>query len=82
MNDQPCAVEAVYRTASGRVRGSDLGGGVTAVLGIPYAAAPFGARRFREPQPAPARASVRDCTDFGPIAPQPAQLPGSPVSAG
>lgn len=61
------------------MRGTGAGDGVTAVLGIPYAAAPFGARRFREPQAAPAWSGVRDCTAFGPIAPQSAELPGSPV---
>ncbi|WP_251091552.1 carboxylesterase family protein [Streptomyces sp. Caat 7-52] len=73
------STEAVFRTASGRVRGKGAGNGVTAVLGIPYAAAPFGERRFREPQSAPAWDGVRDCTAFGPIAPQSAQLPAAPV---
>jgi para-nitrobenzyl esterase len=49
------------------------------VLGIPYAAPPFGARRFREPQPALAWGEARDRTAFGPIAPQSAKLPGAPV---
>ncbi len=53
--------------------------GVTAVLGIPYAAPPFGVLRFREPQPVPAWEGVRDGTAFGPVAPQSAQLPGAPV---
>ncbi|MFJ9855430.1 carboxylesterase/lipase family protein [Streptomyces sp. NPDC101150] len=79
MREQPCGVEAVFRTTRGRVRGTRAGGGVTAVLGIPHAAAPFGARRFREPQPAPAWDGVRDCTAFGPISPQSAELPGAPV---
>ncbi|MFD0273693.1 carboxylesterase/lipase family protein [Kitasatospora sp. NPDC127111] len=69
----------VFRTTSGPVRGGGCVDGVTAVLGVPYAAAPFGARRFREPQPAPAWDEVRDCTAFGPIAPQSARLPGAPV---
>ncbi|MFE7395701.1 carboxylesterase/lipase family protein [Streptomyces sp. NPDC057557] len=79
MSEQSCSVEAAFRTTSGRVRGRGAGDGVTAVLGIPYAAAPFGACRFREPQPAPAWEGVRDCTAFGPIAPQSAELPGAPV---
>ncbi|MGY1433591.1 carboxylesterase/lipase family protein [Streptomyces reniochalinae] len=49
------------------------------MLGIPYAAEPFAARRFREPQPAAGWAGIRDCTAFGPIAPQSAELPGAPV---
>ncbi|MFC8866461.1 carboxylesterase/lipase family protein [Streptomyces sp. NPDC057148] len=79
MSEQPRDEEAVFRTTRGRVRGTAAGDGVTAVLGVPYAAAPFGARRFREPQAAPGWSGVRDCTDFGPIAPQSAELPGAPV---
>ncbi|MDB1086543.1 carboxylesterase family protein [Streptomyces sp. ACA25] len=79
MSEQPCGAEAAFRTTSGRVRGRGAGDGVIAVLGIPYAAAPFGARRFREPQPAPSWGEVRDGTAFGPIAPQSAELPGAPV---
>ncbi|MFD5321943.1 carboxylesterase/lipase family protein [Streptomyces sp. NPDC127098] len=76
---QRCGGGAVFRTTSGRVRGRAAGDGVVAVLGIPYAAAPFGVRRFREPEPARAWAGVRDGTAFGPVAPQSAELPGSPV---
>ncbi|KUN09287.1 carboxylesterase [Streptomyces yokosukanensis] len=79
MSERPCGVEAAFRTTSGRVRGREAGDGITAVLGIPYAAAPFGARRFREPRPAAAWDGIRDCTAFGPISPQSAELPGSPV---
>lgn len=78
MSEQAC-VEAVFRTASGRVRRNESTDGVTVVLGIPYAAPPFGAHRFQEPQPAPAWDGVRDCTAFGPIAPQSAELPGAPA---
>ncbi|MDO0917340.1 carboxylesterase family protein [Streptomyces sp. DT2A-34] len=78
MNEQSGA-EVVFWTARGRVQGRGPTNGVTTVLGIPYAAAPFGARRFREPQPAPAWGGIRDCTAFGPISPQSAELPGAPV---
>nr|WP_239144205.1 carboxylesterase family protein [Streptomyces sp. SID14515] len=53
--------------------------GIVAVLGLPYAAPPFGARRFRAPQPAEPWDGVRDCSAFGPVAPQSAELPGAPV---
>lgn len=53
--------------------------GLVAVLGIPYAAPPFGPDRFRPPRPAARWGGVRDCRSFGPIAPQSAALPGSPV---
>ncbi|WP_055587758.1 carboxylesterase/lipase family protein [Streptacidiphilus griseoplanus] len=47
-----------------------------AFLGIPYAAPPFGAGRFREPRPAAVWSGVRECREFGPVAPQSVQLPG------
>ncbi|WP_406007821.1 carboxylesterase family protein [Streptomyces sp. NBC_00637] len=78
MGEQQCT-EAGFRTAGGPVRGRRSPDGVTAVLGIPYAAAPFGAHRFRAPRPAARWNASRDCTEFGPVAPQSAELPGSPV---
>ncbi|TRV80753.1 carboxylesterase family protein [Streptomyces sp. 130] len=69
----------VYETASGRVRGRAPHGGVVAVLGIPYAEPPFGENRFHAPLPRAPWPGVRDCTGFGPIAPQSAELPGAPV---
>lgn len=55
--------------STGIVRGDGLDG-VHRFLGVPYAAAPFGPNRFREPQPAPTWNDVRDATAFGPTAPQ------------
>ncbi len=69
----------LFETKNGSVRGFRASADVVAVLGIPYAAPPFGANRFREPLPAPAWTGVRECGDFGPIAPQSARLPGAPV---
>lgn len=71
----------VYTTGSGPVRGrrATAESGIVAVLGIPYAAPPFGAGRFRAPRPAAAWGGVRDCTAFGPVAPQSAELPGAPT---
>ncbi|GAA3048037.1 carboxylesterase family protein [Streptomyces roseofulvus] len=69
----------VFETTSGAVRGFRAADDVVAVLGIPYAAPPFGAHRFREPVPAAPWSGVRDGTEFGPIAPQSAELPGAPV---
>ncbi|TVL91173.1 carboxylesterase/lipase family protein [Streptomyces sp. SAJ15] len=68
----------VRRTKDGLVRGRRSAPDVVAFLGIPYAAAPFGANRFREPRPVQAWEGVRECRDFGPVAPQSAQLPGAP----
>ncbi|MFE4537507.1 carboxylesterase/lipase family protein [Streptomyces scopuliridis] len=69
----------IFRTKNGSAQGFRAAADIVAVLGIPYAAPPFGANRFREPLPAPAWTGVRDCTDFGPVAPQSAQLPGAPA---
>ncbi|MFF6841721.1 carboxylesterase/lipase family protein [Streptomyces tanashiensis] len=69
----------IFRTTRGAVRGFRASADVVAVLGIPYAAPPFGGLRFREPAPAAAWTGVRDCTAFGAVAPQSAELPGSPM---
>ncbi|MFI9724414.1 carboxylesterase/lipase family protein [Streptomyces sp. NPDC052396] len=68
----------VRKTKDGLVRGRRPAPDIVAFLGIPYAAAPFGVNRFREPRPVQAWADVRDCQDFGPVAPQSARLPGAP----
>ncbi|MFH8370186.1 carboxylesterase/lipase family protein [Streptomyces sp. NPDC018031] len=67
-----------FRTRDGLVRGRRPVPDVAAVLGIPYAAPPFGADRFRAPRPARPWTGVRDGTRFGPVAPQSACLPGAP----
>ncbi|MBK3557524.1 carboxylesterase family protein [Streptomyces sp. MBT56] len=71
----------VFTTKSGTVRGrrADRDHGIVVVRGLPYAAPPFGDLRFREPQPPEPWGGVRDCTAFGPVAPQSAELPGAPV---
>ncbi|OKJ21661.1 carboxylesterase [Streptomyces sp. CB00316] len=71
----------VFTTKAGQVRGRRSGRnpGIIAVLGLPYAAPPFGADRFRAPRPAQPWDGVRECTAFGPVAPQSAELPGSPA---
>lgn len=45
-------------------------------LGVPYAAAPFGERRFRLPEPVEPWAGVREATTFGATAPQ-SEYPGA-----
>ena len=48
--------------------------GLTVFKGIPYAAPPAGARRFRPPQPPEPWSSTRVCDTFGPLAYQPPPL--------
>lgn len=70
---------SLFSTVNGRVRGRRTASDIVAVLGIPYAAPPFGADRFKAPRPAPTWRGVRECAGFGPIAPQSAELPGAPT---
>lgn len=71
----------VFTTAAGAVAGRRAvrDPGVVVLRGIPYAAPPFGADRFRAPRPAAPWNGVRDCASFGAVAPQSAELPGAPV---
>ena len=59
----------VRRTSHGDVRGVRERG-VAAWRGVPYAAPPTGARRFRAPEPPRPWRHVRDASWFGPAAPQ------------
>ncbi|HVZ91028.1 MAG TPA: carboxylesterase/lipase family protein [Rhizomicrobium sp.] len=63
------AADAVVETAQGRVRGLAKEG-VARFHGLPFAAAPTGARRWRPAEPPQSWAGVRDATRFGAIAPQ------------
>src|SRR6478735_6899529 len=65
----------VLSVSSGAVRGVRVGES-DRYLGIPYAAPPFGTRRFRPPAPAEPWDGVRDASRFGPTAPQSAYVGG------
>lgn len=56
--------------SSGRVQGTSSSG-IDRWLGIPYAAAPVGGRRFALPVPPLPWEGVRDATAMGATAPQP-----------
>ncbi|MFI9600667.1 carboxylesterase/lipase family protein [Streptomyces sp. NPDC052043] len=62
----------VCTTEQGAVRGGvsvAADGGVASFLGVPYAAPPFGPRRFLAPGPPEPWTGVRDATAYGPTAP-------------
>ncbi|MGW6276193.1 carboxylesterase/lipase family protein [Kribbella sp. NPDC055071] len=66
-------MDAIAMTSGGQVRGR-TDGGVTAYLGIPYAAASIGELAFQAPAPI-SWDGVRDATELGPTAPQPPYEP-------
>jgi para-nitrobenzyl esterase len=72
--------DTIVETGLGRIRGhrSD---GVHTFLGIPYAAPPFGADRFRPPRPAQPWSGVRDALTFGAEPPQPRPPADHPAAA-
>src|SRR5580698_4004964 len=63
----------VVETAQGRVRGV-ASGGINMFKGVHYGANTGGKNRFMPPLPPPKWSGVRDCIEYGPIAPQ---LPGN-----
>jgi para-nitrobenzyl esterase len=60
--------------ASGPIRGTESDG-VRVWKGVPYAAPPVGANRFRRPQPVEPWSAARDALDYGPSCPQPSTRP-------
>jgi para-nitrobenzyl esterase len=60
----------IVQVTGGQVRGATLDKGGAVFKGIPYAAPPVGALRWREPMPVRPWAGVRDATAFGPLCAQ------------
>ncbi|MFD9030165.1 carboxylesterase/lipase family protein [Streptomyces sp. NPDC059567] len=68
----------VVELPAGRLRGGTEGG-LAVFKGVPYAAPPVGALRWRPAQPHPGWQGTRDATAFGPSAPQPYREGGDQV---
>lgn len=64
------APPGVRATGEGLVVAATNASGVRPYLGIPYAAAPVGALRWRAPQAAPPRSRALSASDWGPACPQ------------
>jgi len=64
------AMDIDVRTKQGMVRGR-MDEAVATFKGIPYAAPPFGANRFKAPKPAEKWDGVREAFNFGPTVPKP-----------
>lgn len=62
-------MQPIVDTTAGKVAGFEKDG-VLQFRGIPFAAPPTGARRFRPPVPVEGWDDVRDTTRYGPMAPQ------------
>jgi para-nitrobenzyl esterase len=76
---EPVAAQAarpVVRAPAGAVAGVEQGG-LEIFKGLPYAAPPVGALRWRPPVAAPAWTGVRDAANFGPACFQPPPRPGN-----
>src|SRR6266550_681825 len=66
---RPDLAAVVVPTHAGAVQGQ-ISNGVTSFKGIPYSATPFGANRFRPPQPPKRWSGVRAAHEYGAVPPQ------------
>ncbi len=71
---------AVVKAPAGALRGVDQDG-LRVFKGVPYAAGPVGALRWKPPVAAPAWSGVRDALDFGPVCYQPKPRAGGIYSS-
>lgn len=56
---------------SGKIQGSENADGAVSFLGIPFAASTGGENRWKAPRPVEPWSGIRQCTEYGKIAPQP-----------
>ncbi|HEV2360448.1 MAG TPA: carboxylesterase family protein, partial [Acidimicrobiales bacterium] len=71
--------DGIVELRHGRVRGAQVEG-IFRFAGIPFAAPPVGADRWRPPREAAPWSGVRESVSFGPAAPQPDPVPGTGVA--
>ncbi|MET0242251.1 MAG: carboxylesterase family protein [Flavitalea sp.] len=64
-------------TSAGKISGTTIHNNITIFKGIPFAAPPVGALRWKAPQPVKAWTDVRECNRFGPSPMQPSPAPFS-----
>ncbi|GEO07036.1 carboxylic ester hydrolase [Adhaeribacter aerolatus] len=69
------------KVTGGTISGSQVANGIRVYKGIPFAAAPVGELRWKEPQPVKPWSGVRPCTTFGPSPMQREPAPFSMWSA-
>src|SRR5262245_16682957 len=69
----PAAISDPVTVETGRLSGVTLKSGGRAFKGIPFAAPPVGALRWKEPQPAAPWDGVRRAEQFGNVCVQPSQ---------
>lgn len=67
-------MNTVVKTSQGAVRGA-MADGIAIFKGIPYAAPPFGQRRFQPPQPAEPWEGIRETLNYGPTVIKPPYFP-------
>jgi para-nitrobenzyl esterase len=71
--------EPVVETSYGKIRGA-VHDGVYSFKGVPYGASTAGANRYMPPRPPQPWKGVKDCLEWGPMAPQPKSTSLNPSS--
>jgi para-nitrobenzyl esterase len=78
MLDSGLAMDGIVEVGGGRLRGAERNG-VWSFSGIPYAAPPVGPLRWQPPAEAQPWTGIKECDQFGPIAPQTPPIPGMSI---